>query len=74
MKYIFLILIIATFSLTVLSSCSNKVVRDNPRDQYRQCLKENPENSEKCEVYKDTYQQRFESHRDAYRRGAGDDY
>jgi len=67
MKYIFLILI-----LIVFSSCSNKVVRDNPRDQYRQCLQENPDNRDKCEVYRDNYQQRFESHRDAYIRGSGD--
>jgi hypothetical protein len=68
MKYIFLILI-----LTAFSSCSNKLVRDNPRDQYRQCLRENPDNNDKCEAYRDTYQERFESHRDAYRRGAGDE-
>ncbi len=67
MKYIFLILILTTFS-----SCSNKFVRDNPRDQYRQCMRENPENSEKCEAYRDAYHERFESHRDAWRRGAGD--
>ncbi len=67
MKYIFLILILTTFS-----SCSNKFVRDNPRDQYRQCLRENPDNREKCEDYRDVYQQRFESHRDAYLRGSGD--
>ena len=67
MKYIFLIII-----LIVFSSCSNKLVRDNPREQYRQCLRDNADNREKCEAYRDAYQMRFESHRDAYRRGAGD--
>ena len=73
MKTLYLILILSIFSLTVFSSCNKKVVRDNPRDQYRQCLRENPDNPDKCEVYRDSYQERFESHRDAYRRGVGDD-
>lgn len=66
MKYIFLILI-----LIVFSSCSNKFVRDNPREQYRQCMRENADNTEKCDVYRDTYQERLDSHKDAYHQGAG---
>ena len=74
MKYIIILFAISAFSLTLFTSCNKDIVRDNPRDQYRQCLRENPENRDKCEVYRENYQQRFESHRDAYRRGAGDVY
>ena len=66
MKYIFLISI-----LIAISSCTYKLVRDNPREQYRQCLRENADNTEKCEVYRDKYQERLDSHKDAYNKGSG---
>ncbi|MGI9534407.1 MAG: hypothetical protein ACR2NW_05620 [Thermodesulfobacteriota bacterium] len=63
-----LILIIISFAVV---SCGNKIVRDNPREQYRQCLKENPENITKCDHLKDAYQQRYEDKVDAYQKGSG---
>ena len=64
------ILIILIFSFAAVS-CSEKIVRDNPREQYRQCLKENPDNPEKCDNVKEAYQQRFQDKRDVYQHGSG---
>ena len=66
MKYLLLFIILIS-----VASCGNKFVRDNPREQYRQCLRENADNPEKCDAYRDTYQERLDSHRDAYHQGAG---
>ena len=68
MKYLFVALILTAISV---SACGNKFVRDNPREQYRQCLKDNPYDTSKCDEIRDAYQQRFEGKRDAYHQGAG---
>jgi len=68
MKYLILFLLLIS-----ISSCGNKFVRDNPREQYRQCMRDNVDNPEKCDIYKDTYKERIDSHRDAYHQGAGSD-
>jgi len=65
-----LILIILSFAFL---SCGDKFIRDNPREQYRQCLKQNPEDLSKCDHLREAYQQRFEDNRDIYQRGSGDE-
>ena len=64
------ILICLLISFAVVS-CGDKIVRDNPREQYRQCLKENQEEPSKCDHLRDAYQQRFEDKRGVYDRGSG---
>ena len=68
MKYLIILLVLVTFSLT---ACGKQFVRDNPREQYRKCLEENPYDSTICDEQRDAYQQRFEGKRDAYHQGAG---
>lgn len=63
-----LVLLIITFAIV---SCGEKIVRDNPREQYRQCLRENEDNPSKCDHLKESYQQRFKEHRDVYYEGSG---
>lgn len=70
MKYLIILLM---FVAVASSSCNKKFVRDNPREQYRQCLRDNVDNTEKCEIYRDSYQERIDSHKDAYQQGAGSD-
>ena len=52
-------------------ACGDKIIRDNPREQYRKCLKQNPDEVSKCGHLKDAYQQRFENKRDVYQYGSG---
>ncbi len=68
MKYLIIVLLLVA---VISSSCNKKFVRDNPREQYRQCLRDNADNTEKCEMYRDSYQERIDSHKDAYHQGAG---
>ena len=53
------------------ASCGERIVRDNPREQYRQCIEQNPDNREKCDEQREAYQQRFHDKRDIYLRGSG---
>ena len=64
------LLICLLISFAVVS-CSEKIVRDNPREQYRQCLKQNQEDPSKCDHLRDAYHQRFEDKRNVYDSGSG---
>ena len=65
---VIVIIILMSFAFI---SCGDKFIRDNPREQYRQCLKQNPEDASKCDHLRDAYQQRFEDKRNVYERGSG---
>ena len=63
-----IIILILSFAIV---SCGDKIVRDNPREQYRKCLKKHSDDRSKCDHLKDAYQQRYEDKRDVYQHGSG---
>ena len=57
MKKYSITLVLSLFVVSMFSfGCSEKIVYKNPQRDYRQCLKDNSNNSAKCDTEKQAYE------------------
>ena len=58
MKNYYTFILLSVLFVSVCSSgCSEKIVYKNPQRDYRKCLKENPNDTSKCDSQRQAYEQ-----------------
>jgi hypothetical protein len=56
-RFLLIIMILVFF----LSSCGGKFSWDRPSQKFRECLRVNPDNPSRCDVYKEQYEEQINS-------------
>lgn len=59
MNKLFLLII----TILVFSSCAGKFSWNRPSQKYRECLRVNPDDSSRCDIYKEQYESQIDSYR-----------
>lgn len=58
-RFLLIVLILVFF----LSSCGGKFSWNRPSQKYRECLRVNPDDSSRCDIYKEQYESQIDSYR-----------
>ncbi|NIP31986.1 MAG: hypothetical protein GTO02_21280 [Candidatus Dadabacteria bacterium] len=59
-KQVLFLIVFCFFISSLLVSCAEKVVWKHPQRDYRECLKENPDDPSKCESKRQAYEKEVE--------------